>query len=58
MPTNIRAGLSLVVALSVAVTFYFERHSGAGSLQWLVLALGALMVGAIWLFPEAKSHDG
>ena len=54
MPTEIRAGLSVIVALLTAVVFYFESRAGAGGLSWLMLGLGALMLGAIWLFPEAK----
>ena len=54
MPTNIRAGLSVVVALVTIAVFYFEATAGAGALKWLVLGLGACMLGAIWLFPEAK----
>ena len=54
MPTNIRAGLSLVVVLVAIAVFYFENQAGAGLLPWLALGLGAVMLGAIWLFPEAK----
>jgi hypothetical protein len=54
MPTKIRAGLSVVVALVAIVVFYFENRAGTGSLQWIALGLGAVMLGAIWLFPEAK----
>ncbi|MGF1609829.1 MAG: hypothetical protein ACFCUQ_10565 [Kiloniellales bacterium] len=54
MPTNIRAGLSVVVALVAVVAFYFENKAGSGLLPWLALGLGAVMLGAIWLFPEAK----
>ena len=57
MPTNIRAGLTVIVALAVAVTAYLEGAAADGSRQWLVLVLGALMIGAIWLFPEAKAGD-
>ena len=57
MPTNIRAGLTVVVALVVAAAAYLEGRAADGSLQWLVLVLGALMIGAIWLFPEAKAGD-
>ena len=57
MPTNIRAGLTVIVALAVAVTAYLESTAADGSRQWLVLLLGALMIGAIWLFPEAKAGD-
>ena len=54
MPTNIRAGLSVVVALLTLAVVYFESQAPAGLLPWLALGLGAFMLGAIWLFPEAK----
>ncbi len=54
MPTNIRAGLSVVVALLTLAVFYFEGGPPSGALPWLALGLGALMLGAVWLFPEAK----
>ena len=54
MPTNIRAGLTVVVALLTLAVFYFERGAPTGALSWLALGLGALMLGAVWLFPEAK----
>jgi hypothetical protein len=54
MPTRIRAVLSVVVALVVIIVFYFENKAGSGALQWIALGLGALMLGAIWLFPEAE----
>ncbi len=38
----------------VPVVFYFENKAGSGELQWIASGLGALMLGAIWLFPEAK----
>ncbi len=59
MPNNIRAALSVVVALVAAVVFYFEHDAGSGLLKWIALALGGLMIYAVWLFPEAKrSKDG
>lgn len=54
MPTNIRAGLSVVVALLTLAVYYLEGGPLAGALPWLALGLGACMLGAIWLFPEAK----
>ena len=58
MPNNIRAMLSVIVALVAAVTFYVEMQAGAGALKWVVLALAAFMIYAVWLFPEAKErHD-
>ena len=59
MPNNIRAGLSVTVALVAAAVFYFEHAAAAGLLKWIALALGAFMIYAVWLFPEAKrSKDG
>ena len=54
MPNNIRAGLTAVVIIVAAVVFYFEHQAGQGLLKWLALGLGAFMVYAVWLFPEAK----
>lgn len=56
MPKNIRAMLSVIVALVAAVTFYVEMQAGAGALKWVVLALAAFMIYAVWLFPEAKER--
>ena len=39
-----------------AVTFYVEMQAGAGALKWVVLALAAFMIYAVWLFPEAKER--
>ena len=54
MPNNIRAILSAIVALVALAVFYFEHVSGGGVLKWFALALGAFMIYAVWLFPEAK----
>ena len=54
MPTNIRRMLSVVVALVAIGAFYFENQAGEDFLKWFALVLGALMVGAVWLFPEAQ----
>ncbi len=55
MPKNIRAMLSVLVALVAAVTFYVEMQAGA--LKWVVLALAAFMIYPVWLFPEAKERN-
>jgi hypothetical protein len=57
VPNNIRAILSVVVVLVTAVAFYLEREMGSGA-QWVVLGLGAVMVAAVWLFPETKGTKG
>ena len=54
MPNNIRAGLTVIVILVTLVVFYLEHQAGQSSLEWLALGLGAFMVYAVWLFPEAK----
>ncbi len=56
MPKNIRAMLSVIVALVAAVAFYVEMRAGSDSLKWVVLALAAFMIYAVWLFPEAKER--
>ncbi len=57
MPKNIRAMLSVIVALVTVVAFYVEMQAGAGALKWVVLALGAFLIYAVWLFPEAKERN-
>ena len=56
MPNNIRAMLSVIVALVAVVALYFEMQAGPGSLKWSALALAAFMIYAVWLFPEAKGR--
>ncbi len=56
MPKNIRAMLSVIVALVAAVTVYVEMQAGAGAQKWVVLDLAAFMIYAVWLFPEAKER--
>ena len=56
MPTDIRAILSVVAAFIVAAVVYFNSLAGEDFLTWFALALGALMIGAIWLFPETKDR--
>ena len=59
MPNNIRAILSVIVALVAVAVFYFEHASGGAMLKWFALGLGAFMIYAVWLFPEAKGKkDG
>jgi hypothetical protein len=47
-----------VLALVVAVTvFYLSTQAGGGAERWVALALGPMMVVAIWIFPEAKARE-
>jgi len=52
MPNNIRAMLTVTVALVAAVVFYFETQAESGALRWIALALAALMIYGLWLYPE------
>lgn len=54
MPNNIRAGLSVVVALVAIGVFFWEAGAGPAWTRWFALGFGALLIGAVWLFPEAK----
>jgi glucose uptake protein GlcU len=57
MPTHLRFMLSVVVALVGAVAFYFERRGGDETMGWIMLGMAVLMIGAVWLFPEARRKD-
>lgn len=53
MPTPIKLVLSAIVAV-VAVVAYWAGVKGG----LVVPALGAAMIGAVWLFPERRPEDG
>jgi len=53
MPNYLKAIISLVVALAAGLTYYAEILGAE-----VALALGALMIFAIWLFPEASGGKG
>jgi hypothetical protein len=57
MPSHLKLLLSLMVAAVAAAMLWLERAAGAPAIGWLALALGALMILGIWLFPEARRHD-
>ena len=57
MPSHLKLLLSLMVAAVAGAMLWFERAAGVPAIGWLALALGALMVLGIWLFPEARRHD-
>ena len=54
MPNHLRFMLSVAVALVGAVAFYVEWHSGDATMGWIMTGLAVLMIGAVWLFPEAR----
>ena len=57
MPTHLRFMLSIAVALVGAIAFYLEYRAGDADMGWVMLGLATLMIGAVWLFPEARRED-
>jgi hypothetical protein len=59
MPNPIKAIISLLVAAVAAAMFFYQRDLGLELNKWIVVALAAFMIAALWLFPEAKArpHD-
>jgi hypothetical protein len=53
----LKALLSLTVCIVAGVMLWYERGQGASAIGWLAVALGALMVLGIWVFPEARRDD-
>lgn len=54
MPVRIKLIISLAVTLIAIAAYFFQDHLGQVGPKYAVLFLGALMVGAMWLFPEVK----
>jgi hypothetical protein len=46
--------LSIMVALAAAAAFFVEFKFGIARAGWIVAVLGAMMVGALWLFPDVS----
>ncbi len=47
-----------VLSLVVTITFFvISGRVGGGFERWVALALGPMMVIAIWIFPEAKARE-
>ena len=57
MPSHLKLLLSLMVSAVAGAMLWIERAAGAPAIGWLALALGALMILGIWLFPEARRQD-
>jgi hypothetical protein len=49
--------LSIAVAVVGAIAFYVEWRGEDATMAWTMVALAALMIGAVWLFPEARRED-
>ena len=58
MPHRIKLGLSLLVVVVALIAAWFEHGRGNAPAQYAVLFLGAVMVVAMWLFPEVSRRDG
>jgi hypothetical protein len=57
MPPRIKIGLSVVVVLAAVAVHVYESSLGQDLDKWIVLGLGAFMIFAMWLFPEAGKKD-
>ena len=58
MPNHIKAIISLLVALAAGGFFWQQQEAGQAVTPWVGIALAAFMIGAVWLFPEAKGRKG
>ena len=54
MPNHLKVIISVAALVVTGLLFYFDTLAGAGASRWVALALGPMMVFAIWIFPEAK----
>ena len=54
MPAHIKLALSVLVAFAAIGAHFFQDYLDQEFNSWLVLSLGAFMIFAMWLFPEAK----
>lgn len=54
MPTRIKVIISIVVALVGIAAYWFQDGLGHVGPKYAVVALGVVMIAAMWLFPEVK----
>ena len=57
MPPRIKLILSLLVVIAAVVVHFFQASVGQDVNKWIVLGLGAFMIVALWIFPEAGKRD-
>lgn len=56
MPTRIKLIISVLVTLTALGVHFCQKAVEQTFNSWLVLVLGAFMIFAMWLFPEAKGR--
>lgn len=54
MPTYLKTIITGLVVIAAVTMHFYQAAIGQQVDQWLVLFLGALMIFALWLFPDAK----
>ena len=54
MPNHLKLILSLIIVAVAVVFHYSQGEAGQDVAKWVALGLGAFMIFAIWLFPEAR----
>ena len=54
MPNHLKLILSGIVVAVAVIVHFFQGQAGQDVTKWVVLGLGAFMILAIWLFPEAR----
>lgn len=58
MPNKVKAVISLLVATAAAGMFFYQQEIGLQANKWIAVGLALFMIGAVWLFPEAKGRKG
>ncbi len=53
MPNHLKLILSIIIVVVAAAASYWQNQVGQNLTPWVALGLGAFMIFAIWLFPEA-----
>ncbi|MCB1740595.1 MAG: hypothetical protein KDK91_09510 [Gammaproteobacteria bacterium] len=55
MPNNVKLVVSALVIVAGGALFLVDSAAGAGAWRYLSLVLVPLMIGAMWIFPEANA---
>lgn len=59
MPTYMKIAITVLVLVVACIAHFVFQADPRGAInQWVVLALGAMMIFALWLFPETKKRPG